>query len=279
MLERLYDILFEFKEYVVLACCLIFAFVLLSLNDAPQIKQLRSAVAVVYGIAQQQVSILPQYFALKQENEILRRKNLELADEVSRLREAKLQNFRLRKLLDLQQETSFRVIASKVVAKNLLLFRNTLTLDVGTSDGVQESMPVLNEDGLVGMVTNTSSHYAIVNILLNTTFRVSGKVQRSRVDGIVRWNGDVLLFDNVPKTRDVQVGDVVVTSGYSQIFPPNIRVGVVKSIDDQVGSLFKRIVITPAVDFVRLEEVFVLTYTPSEERKKLEETTSVEKRR
>lgn len=270
MLERLYDILFEFKEYVVLAVCVILSFILLSLNDAPQIKQVRSLVAIVYGVFQEKVSFIPHYFSLKSENEILRRQNLELADEVSRLREAKLENYRLRKLLALQSETPFRLVAARVVAKNLLLFRNTMTLDVGTADSVKEQMPVINENGLVGIVTHVSPHYAVVNILLNTTFRVSGKIQRSRVDGIVRWDGKLLLLENVPKTHDVRIGDVVETSGYSQIFPRNIRIGVVKKIDDQTGSLFKRIIVEPAVDFVRLEEVFVVKYTPDEERRILE---------
>ncbi|HOV99818.1 MAG TPA: rod shape-determining protein MreC [Bacteroidota bacterium] len=270
MMERLYNIIFEFKEYVVLTLCILFSLIAFALNDAPQIKHLRSIATVTFGIIQKQVSFIPRYFSLVSENEALRQKNIELADEAIRLREAKLENYRLRKLLSLQEESPYQLVAGNVVSKNLLFLRNTMTINIGTNNGVEEQMPVINEDGLVGLIAGVSKNYSIVNILLNTSFRVSGKDQRSRVDGIVHWDGTNLLFENVPKTMDVVPGDLIITSGYSQIFPPNIRIGIVKSIEDQEGSLFRKIVITPAVDFAKLEEVFVMFYKPDDERTKLE---------
>ncbi len=279
MLERLFQIYIEFKEYVVLAACLIASLILFTLNDAPQVKQIRTVMTVFYGFAQEYISFIPRYFSLKSENELLRRKNVELLDEVSRLREAKLENYRLRKLLEFKKEQPDELVAAKVISKNLLLMRNTLTVNVGTNNNIRELMPVINEDGIVGLVTNVSPNYAVINILLNTSFRISGKVQRSRVDGIVRWDGRDLLFENVPKTFDVVKGDVIVTSGYSQIFPPNIKIGVVNSVIPQPGSLFNKIILTPAVNFVRLEEVFIIKRVPNDELLTLEHNTSPEQHR
>jgi rod shape-determining protein MreC len=70
---------------------------------------------------------------------------------------------------------------------------------------------------------------------------------------------------------DVQPGDVVLTSEYSNTFPPDIRIGVVSSVEEQPGSLFKSVTLTPSVDFVRLEEVFVLDAQPSDDRARLEQ--------
>jgi rod shape-determining protein MreC len=160
---------------------------------------------------------------------------------------------------------------SNVVGKNLQLLRNTITLDVGQQEGVRPNMPVVTGSGLVGKITAASSRYAIAQILLNKDLRVSAKVQRSRVDGIVRWEGGArLLLTNVAKTLDVLPGDVVVTSDYSSIYPPGIRIGVVTETHPIEGSLFQSIEVAPDVDFTRLEEVFVLLASPDSSRLSLE---------
>ena len=270
MLERLYNLFLQFREYVLLAGLVVLSFILLSLNDKPQVKQIRTFATVAMGIVQNQLSFIPRYFQLKGENEALRRVNVELADEASRLREAKLENMRLRSLLGLKADSNRPLVAANVVSKNLTLLRNSLTLDAGTADGIKPSMPVLSELGLVGVVIATSENYSIANILWNTDFRASAKVQRSRVDGILAWDGQKLILKNIAKTLDVKAGDVLVTSDYSNTYPPDIRIGIISSVREEEGSLFREVVVTPSVNFVRLEQVFVLTAVPDSERVDLE---------
>ncbi len=274
MLQRLYDILFEFREYAILAGLVACALILLALNNNPQLQRVRAVTSVVFGVVQEQVSFIPSYFSLRAENQLLRRMNVDLADEAYRLREAKLENLRLHALLGLKDRVTHRLIAGTVVGKNLTLLRNTLTLDIGSREGVEERMPVVTDAGLVGLVVAVSPHYSVVNILLNTDFRASAKVQRSRVDGIVAWDGQSLILKNVPKSRDVKPGDVVITSEYSDMFPDDVRIGVVNDVRDQPSSMFKSVTITPSVDFVRLEEVFVVEYRSDAERQLLEQKAS-----
>jgi rod shape-determining protein MreC len=274
MLERLYYLLLLFKEYIILAGLIVLSLLLLALNDNTQVRRIRTLATVSLGVVQERLSFIPSYFLLKSENETLRRLNVQLADEASKLRDARLENIRLRQLLGLKERSTDRLIAARVVSKNLTHLRNTLTIDVGEADGVKPMMPVINEAGVVGMVVATSNHYAIVNLLLNTSFRVSAKVERSRVDGIMAWDGNNLLLKNVVKTMDVVPGDVVLTSEYSSIFPPNIRIGIVSTVSEQPGTLFKTITVTPSVDFVRLEELFVIARVPDEERARLEHETA-----
>ncbi len=274
MLERLYNLLLLFKEYVILSSLIILSLVLLALNDNAQVSRLRTIATVSLGMIQERVSFIPSYFFLKRDNEALRRMNVELADEASRLRDAKLENIRLRRLLGLKERSTEKLIVSKVVNKSLTVSRNTLTLDAGETDGVKPLMPVVCESGVVGMVIATSPRYSVVNILLNTAFRVSAKVERSRVDGIIAWDGNELLLKNVAKTMDVIPGDVVLSSEYSSTFPPNLRVGVVRRVSEQPGTLFKSIAVEPSVDFVRLEEVFVIERLPDDERVTLEQETA-----
>ena len=274
MLQKIYDMFIEFKEYAVLAGLLTASLTLLALNNNPQVRQMRTVATVTFGLLQEQVVFIPRYFSLASENRLLRRTNIELADEANRLREAKLENVRLQRLLGLRSQLPFDVILGRVIGKDLTLLRNTLTIDIGGADGIKPLMPVIGDGGLVGLIVSVSDHYAIVNLMLNVDFRASAKIERSRVDGIVAWDGKRLFMKNVAKTLDVKVGDVVITSTYSSTFPGDIRIGVVSEIEEHPGTLFKSIVVTPSVDFVKLEEVFVLKSLPDQERTSLEKRDS-----
>jgi rod shape-determining protein MreC len=274
MLKRLYDIVVLFREYFVLAFCLLLSILLLTLNDSVQMRVIRSYTVIGVGVLQEVFSIIPNYFELRRENEALRLLNLTLSDEVSRLREGKLENLRLRQMLALKDRGEHRYISASVIGKNLQLLRNTITLDAGEIDGVRVNMPLVNESGLVGKVIATSGHYAIGQILLNKDLRVSAKVQRSRVDGIIRWNGGpALQLYDVARTMDVRPGDVVVSSEYSALFPAGIKIGVVSRAEPIPASLFQTVEVMPSVDFTRLEEVFILEATPDSARVALEKRT------
>ena len=272
MLKRLYDIVLLLKEYVVVAVFLSVSVFLLAFNDTPQMRDIRAYAIVAVGLLQNSLSVLPNYLNLRRENEALRELNLALSDEVSRLREGKLENLRLRQLLNLKELGEHRYIGANIVGKNLQLLRNTITLDVGENEGVQVNMPIVSERGLVGKVISTTGHYSIGQILLNKDVRVSAKVQRSRVDGIIRWDGGHhLLLQNVARTDDVQTGDLVITSDYSAFFPKGIKVGVVSETRPLPGSLFQAVTVKPGVDFTALEEVFVMQFKADSSRTVLEQ--------
>ena len=149
--------------------------------------------------------------------------------------------------------------------------RNTVTIDVGERDGIRPLMPVITERGLVGKVVATSPRYAVAQVLFHRDMRVSAKVQRSRADGIVAWEGgSTLVLRNIAKTLDVQAGDVVITSEYSSLYPAGIRIGTVALARQVPGSLFQTVELLPAVDFATLEEVFVIPILPDSTRLALE---------
>jgi rod shape-determining protein MreC len=260
-----------FKEYFVLAFLIIISFFLLSTNDNAQVRAIRSYTVGFVGFIQNALTIIPNVVELKKENEILRQLNVDLSNEVSLLREARLENLRLRSMLGLKENPAYTLVTGNVVGKSLLLMRNTITLDIGEREGIRADMPIISEMGLVGKIIATSDHYSIGILLLNKEFRASAKIERSRIDGIISWDGgDFLHLQNIPKTEDVRTGDVVVTSEYSNLFPREIRIGVVSGISDQPSSLFKNVEVTPGVNFATLEQVFVITATNDPERSALE---------
>ncbi len=270
-MRRLFLIVQQFREYFLLALLVVASVAFMAENDNQQIRRIRAIGIAVVGRVQETLSFVPNFFQIQRENEVLRQVNLNLADEVNQLREARLENLRLRRLLGFKETTRYEVIPAKVVGKSLYLLRNTITLHAGEKDGVRVGMPIVTDAGLVGKILATSPAYSIGQIVLNRDFRASAKIQRSRVDGIIAWEGGrYSLMKNVPKTLDVKVGDIAETSEYSNTYPPGLRIGVVASVTQQPGSLFQRIEIENAVDFTALEEVFVMKFQPDSARMQLE---------
>ena len=271
-MRRLVDIVLLFKEYFLLLLYLLISMLLLSLSDTPQIRAIRSLTISMIGTAEDALGFIPNYFQLRNENRVLREQNLTLSEELIRLREARQENVHLRQLLALKEQSPFTYISASVVGKTLNLLQNTITIDAGRDEGVKPNMPIVTDEGLVGRVISTSPGYAIGQILWNKDFRASAKVERDRVDGILQWEGgEHLSLRNVAKTLDVQVGDVVVTSEYSALYPAGIKIGVVSKTSQAPGALFQTIEISPSVDFSRLEQVFVVVHSPDSERVALEQ--------
>ncbi len=270
-MERLINIILLFKEYIVLVILIIVSLVLLSNNDNRQLHAIRGYTIGFVGAMQNALSVIPNVFELKRENRILRQLNVNLSDEVNRLREARLENHHLHQMLSFKEQGKLPLLPADVVGKSLHLLRNTLTIAIGEQDGVRVDMPIICETGLVGKIIATSAHYSVGQLVLNKDFRVSAKVQRSRIVGIIAWDGgETLRLKNVAKKQDIREGDVILTSEYSNIFPRDIKIGTVVRISEKTGNLFKDVDVEPNVDFFTLEQVFVVTTVPDMERVSLE---------
>ena len=276
MIKKLYEMVLVFKEYILFALFVCISLALLTTNDGQQMRAVRSIAVVTVGFLQDSFTFIPDFFNLRRENKALLEMNMNLSDEISRLREARLENIRLRDMIGLKQARKGRLLAANVVGKTFELLRNTVTLDVGVNDGVRTNVPIVSPSGLVGKIVATSNGYSVGQILLNKEVRVSAKDQRSRVDGIIQWDGGTYLkFNNVVKTMDVREGDVIVTSSYSSIYPGGIEIGVVASTRVLPGSLFQAIDVAPGVDFTRLEEAFIII-TPLDTNRSAVEARSLE---
>jgi rod shape-determining protein MreC len=277
-LKKLGQLILSLKEYLILSVFIIFSLAFLFSNDNTQIRFLRAVAVSMFGTVQSGISSIPNVFELQEENKVLRENNIRLSNEVSNLKESKLENIRLSRLLAFKEVTGLGLVSARLVNKSVLQTRNTITLNVGENDSVYINMPVITDAGLIGRIVSASKNYSIAQILTNKDLRITVKVQRSRVDGILTFDGvSVLNVTNVPKNADVIAGDVIITSEYSNIFPSGIPVGTVTSTGN-LDNLFMKIEIAPLVNFSTLENVFVLKYFPNKERYLLEKTFQSDKK-
>lgn len=210
------------------------------------------------------VAWVDQSVGIYWENHRLRQRLTRLQIEADALHAERLENVRLRRLLDLEERKPFELVASNVVARSLDRLGGSLTIDKGTADGIEPGRAVLTPDGLVGRAERATPHQARVLTLLHRDCAVAARIERTRVDGVLQWefgSQPVLDLRYISSQEDVKVGDLVVTSGLGGIFPPGIRIGTVSRVGLEPNGLMKEIQVRPAVDFRSVEEILV--YLPS----------------
>ena len=270
-MRRLFEFLLQFKEFSALAGLTIFSLIMMYFGNTTQLGGYRSIVVGGIGWMQSAFSWIPNPVALKNENNALRELNLQLSDERAKIRQAIVENSKLRKMLEFKKSTEYSLITADIVGKTITEARNYATINRGEKEGVEVGMPIITDAGLVGLVVGTSSDFSVIRLLINRDSRIAGKIERTRMDGILIWDGDdALSMKNIPKSYDVQVGDEVLTSNYSNRFPANIKIGTVIETRDDGTSLFRKILVKPAVNFTTLEQVFVVKILPDNQRFLLE---------
>lgn len=204
-----------------------------------------------------------QYFFLvstAEENRELKKMLAESRLRFSQYDEARIANARLRQLLDFEETTPLPMIAAQVVGKDPSHWSKTLILDKGTVHGVHHGFPVVVPDGIVGMVIDASGHFSKILLLTDPNSAVDALVQKTRVRGIVKGSGkNICTFDYALRKFDVDVGDVVVSSGLDGVFPKGLKVGRISDVTRMDAGIFQHIEVAPDVDFDILEEVFIVT--------------------
>ena len=175
------------------------------------------------------------------------------------LKEAALSNQRLRKLFDLQQKMTRPMIAAQVIGKDPSPWFQSVLLDKGIADGVEKGGPVINPEGIVGIVVEATAHYAKVMLITDPNSAVDAVIQDSRARGIIKGGtSGYCALDYVLRKHDVAVGDAVVSSGMDGVFPKGLPIGQVATIVKLEAGIFQEVTVTPYVDFERLEEVLVV---------------------
>lgn len=214
------------------------------------------------------------YFDLvdvKKDNKALRHRLADLAEENRQFREALLAAERHRLIGEMRDRLPQPMIPASVIGADSSSWFRTVLIDRGERDGLEKGMAVVTPEGAVGHVVATSSRAAKVLLVTDRASAVDVMVERSRARGIVEGESETLCdLKYVVHGEDVKVGDLLLSSGMGGIFPKGLPVGKVSEVSDEKRGMFKHALVEPAVDFNKLEEVFVILEI-SPQRKLLEE--------
>jgi rod shape-determining protein MreC len=204
------------------------------------------------------------YLALRgvrEENLQLRRENLKARQLDQQAAELRLENDRLRRLLDfVDKQGGSRVMVARVVAVGASPHSHTLRIARGSDDGVVKGAPVIAPEGVVGIVSQITGSYADVQLIVSPFSAVPAISQRTRSRSTVKGTGDIARckLTYALRTDDLQEGDVLITAGGPGFFPQGLRVGRAVNVVRKPHGLFLDAEVIPAVDFSRLDEVGVV---------------------
>lgn len=203
---------------------------------------------------------------VKAQNKELIKENQELENELASYSDLKEENDRLRQVLNFQEErNNYNYVACDIIGYSGGNFLDGYVVNKGKNDNIQKGMIVIAAQGLVGQVTSVGNNWCIVQSLINENIAVSVMDQSTRdatgyIKGFKDSTGENLakVYD-LPMNSDVKEGDVIMTSGVGMLYPKEIRIGEVISVEEDKVKVMKNAVVKPYVDFNKLEELFIVS--------------------
>ena len=231
----------------------------------------------VAGMVYEVANNVTGYFHLKSINDDLVQENVELELQIERLRSV---------LMELTADSvgiekvkadalkGYDIYRANVINNSLTHVDNYITLDKGENDGIRPEMGVINGSGVVGIVYHTSANYSVIIPILNSKSSISCKIKRSDYFGFLKWEGgssEYATVKDMPRHSLFSLGDTIVTSGHSAVFPGGIPIGTVEDISDSHDGLSYLLKVKLFTDFGRLNDVRVIAQKGQEEQIELEQ--------
>lgn len=197
---------------------------------------------------------------LAKENTEVRQKNLELEAEISQLKEVGKENEVLRQGLKISEKEQTIFELASVVGKDIQGAGEWILINKGGEQDIEKDMAVISpETALIGKIVEVMPNFSKVMLITNKKSIVAALVEGIRSEGLVKKEEKGKLFmDFIPRSEKLETGERVITSGMDKIYPKGILIGKIERIDLSQNQLFQKITITPAVDFSKLEEVFII---------------------
>jgi rod shape-determining protein MreC len=221
------------------------------------------------GGVYERVNNINEYLNLRSQNEALAIENAQLKSLLFN----KKDTTQIQKLDSLKGVKPTDIIVSKVIHNSYNVYENYLTLNSGALQGVKPDMGVVNSLGIVGIIDNTSAHYATVISILNKKSQINAKIKKSNHFGSLIWNGKstgfVQLID-VPRLAAIHKGDTIVTGGQSVIFPENINIGTIDKVEIDDQTHYYTINVKLFNDMTNLGHVYIIKSKNREELINLE---------
>jgi len=243
-------LLFIFLEVV----SLLFVF---NFNKYQRVQYLNSSNQMTASVYNSFHSVV-EYFSLTKVNQ-------SLAEENAKLKSSnKLSSEILSDSIStsfIQKKTAYKYISALVINNSVNKTLNYITLNKGRKDGVKQDMGIVSPQGIVGVVVTVSENYAMGFSVLNKRWGASAKLKKSGYFGPIEWSGgdyQIAKLMEIPFHVELAVGDTIVTSSYSAVFPEGILIGTIHSFEQPKGESFYQIKIKLATDFKSIHYVEVV---------------------
>jgi len=270
-MKKLLAFLVAKRRWILFILCEIISFLLIYRNNAYQRNVMLSSANTITASISSVSQRFFSYFDLQHANNELMERNKALELEALRLRNH-IQTL-VHDTVSFQhlfaQDDQYEYITAGIVKNSTTRVRNYFTINKGYKDGIRPDMGVVSPMGVAGIVMTVTNNFSVVLSLLNTQFSISAKVMNHNYSGSLSWDGidtRYAYLKELPTYATFQIGDTVVTSGFSSIFPPDILIGVVESYNKQRDDNYNSLKVRLATDFLSLNSLFVIRNKLQEEQ-------------
>lgn len=275
-MRNLLNFLLKYNYWLLFILLEVICFVLLFRFNNYQQSVFFTSANVVAGKVYEVSGGISSYFHLKSVNEDLLDRNMALEQQITNL-ENRLKDYRIDSItmnsIRYLEQADYKIFKAHVIRNSLNQADNYITLDKGSSAGIRPEMGVIDGNGVVGIVYKTSPSYSLVISVLNSKSSISCKIIGSEYFGYLKWEyGDsrYAYLKDLPRHAEFNLGDTVVTSGYSTVFPAGVMVGTVDDMSDSNDGLSYLLKIKLATDFGKLGNVRVISRSGQGEQRELE---------
>ena len=255
---------------LILTLLLVFSVLSLSLKRSPALSKVQGLIVSMTApglegleyVGRKAKYLWEGYFYLvgaRRQNAELQRQLEEYRQREVSFQEAQQALTRLEGLLDLKRQVALPVIGARIIAYDPTLWSRSAIINQGKAQGVKDGLPVLAPEGIVGRIVGVYPEYSKVMLIVDRKSSADAMVQRTRVRGMLKGKGgNRCALEFVPKSADVQVGDLVLASGLVGLYPKGLVLGKVTAANKKNPGVFQEIEVTPSVDLSTLEEVLVV---------------------
>lgn len=182
-----------------------------------------------------------------------------LKNKLNSCQETYLENVRLKNSLNFKQKSQLKVIAARAIGRSADSWSSVIIIDKGSASGIKHYMTAITYLGLIGRVVETTESTSKIMLINDPNLNVSAIVQRSRQEGLVSGTlGSSLVMKYLPKESDIQINDIILTSGLTQAYPKGLLIGTVVGIGDELSGLTRYAIIKPTVNLSSIEEVLII---------------------
>ena len=258
-MRNLFELLFYLKELLLLLLAVLVSLTLLLTSESKQAAAMQRTYAGIVGIIPRPKMDLSDVISYKAENRTLRQRLMRYTLLNAELADVARENQQLRRMLRFTESSPYQLQVAEVISRGASSVLSTVTLNVGSEQGVVPNQPVMTLDGLLGKTLTVAPDAAVVHLITDRSFRLSVKVGAKGLRGILRplygSQGEII---GISSDGDIIPGDRVLTSGFSDIYPKNLPIGEVLEVINIPGEAYSRVQVKLLVDPQNAEHVFVM---------------------
>ena len=270
-MRNLLDFVVKYAYFILFILLEVLCLVLFFSSNPYQRYGFASSANVVTGTITEKWADIVQYISLSDENDALKKENADLRNRLEAYR---------RSSIPVLGKKGFEYIPASVISATTNREKNVIRVNAGQNAGMEIEMGVIGRDGVVGIVSSVSDKYAVIMPIIHPDARISVKLAENGYFGSLSWNGRdvrVATFSEVPGYVDVRIGDEIVTSGFSAIFPEGIPVGYVKSFEKDLSTDFYTIDVELYTDFHNIKYIYAVKNNNKAEMKAADDKTQKKK--